>query len=67
MKCEVGTNPDSAGSQPVQDSKPEAPKDELAETGSGETTFLLVGAATMIAGGVGFRLMPRLASRRTAA
>ena len=42
-------------------------KQQLAETGAGETAFLLVGAATMIAGGIGFRLMPRLVSRRTAA
>ena len=48
-------------------SQPEAAKDELAETGSAETTFLLVGAATMIAGGIGFRMMPRLINRRTAA
>ncbi|MGC4981051.1 hypothetical protein ACLQ18_10475 [Streptomyces sp. DT193] len=36
----------------------------LAETGAGQTTFLLIGAATMIAGGIGFRLMPRLAGGR---
>ncbi|MBK3593136.1 LPXTG cell wall anchor domain-containing protein [Streptomyces sp. SID3915] len=43
-------------------------KDELAETGAAETTFLLVGAATMIAGGIGFRMLPRLAGgNRTAA
>ncbi|WP_016908369.1 LPXTG cell wall anchor domain-containing protein, partial [Streptomyces xiaopingdaonensis] len=58
-----GTNPDSAGSQPVQDSKPEKPQEELADTGAAETTFLLVGAATMIAGGVGFRFLPRLLGR----
>ena len=28
-----------------------------------ETTFLLVGAATMIAGGIGFRILPRLVNR----
>ncbi|MGO4424378.1 LPXTG cell wall anchor domain-containing protein, partial [Streptomyces sp. MCAF7] len=44
-----------------------AKKEELAETGASETTFLLVGAATMIAGGIGFRLMPRLVNRNTAA
>jgi hypothetical protein len=42
-------------------------KQQLAETGSSGTEFLLIGAATMIAGGVAFRLMPRLANRRTAA
>ncbi|WP_374705468.1 LPXTG cell wall anchor domain-containing protein [Streptomyces sp. AJS327] len=69
------TDPDAGGSVPVEEPS-EAPgkdapagseKDELAETGSAETTFLLVGAATMIAGGIGFRLMPRLVTRRTAA
>ncbi|UJV43109.1 hypothetical protein CVT30_27655 [Streptomyces sp. AMCC400023] len=40
---------------------------ELAETGAAETTFLLVGAATMIAGGIGFRLLPRLMAGRGAA
>ncbi|MEV8566569.1 LPXTG cell wall anchor domain-containing protein [Streptomyces sp. NPDC051322] len=38
-------------------------KQELAETGAGETTFLILGAATMIAGGIGFRMLPRLAGR----
>ncbi|RVU24511.1 hypothetical protein EOT10_16045 [Streptomyces antnestii] len=33
---------------------------QLAETGAAETTFLLIGAATMIAGGIGFRMLPRL-------
>ncbi|MBV9023305.1 MAG: hypothetical protein JO362_05815 [Streptomycetaceae bacterium] len=42
-------------------------KQQLAETGSSGAEFLLIGAATMIAGGVAFRLMPRLANRRTAA
>ncbi|MFE1589672.1 hypothetical protein ACFW6Q_28805 [Streptomyces sp. NPDC058737] len=37
---------------------------ELAETGAAETTFLLVGAATMIAGGIGFRFLPRLMNGR---
>uniref|UniRef100_UPI0015EF1EEE LPXTG cell wall anchor domain-containing protein n=1 Tax=Streptomyces albidus (ex Kaewkla and Franco 2022) TaxID=722709 RepID=UPI0015EF1EEE len=67
VDCEGGnTDPDSAGSQPVEQ-QPQAPKEELADTGSAETTFLLVGAATMIAGGVGFRMMPRMINRRTAA
>ncbi|MBB5924609.1 LPXTG-motif cell wall-anchored protein [Streptomyces echinatus] len=37
---------------------------QLAETGAGQTAFLLVGAATMIAGGIGFRVLPRLVSGR---
>jgi hypothetical protein len=65
VDCEGGnTQPDSTGSQPEQ---PQAPKEELADTGSAETTYLLVGAATMIAGGVAFRVMPRMINRRTAA
>ncbi|MBZ4020006.1 hypothetical protein CCS38_30560, partial [Streptomyces purpurogeneiscleroticus] len=40
---------------------------ELAETGSSGTTFLLIGAATMIAGGIGFRMMPRLINKGGAA
>jgi hypothetical protein len=42
-------------------------KSQLAATGAGDTYFLLLGAATMIAGGVGFRLTPRLMNRKTAA
>jgi hypothetical protein len=60
------TQPDSSGSQPVEQ-QPQAPKDELADTGAAETTYLLVGAATMIAGGVAFRVMPRMMNRRTSA
>ncbi len=45
----------------------DAEKGELAETGAGQTGFLLIGAATMIAGGVGFRMLPRLVGGRTAA
>ncbi|MCX4811451.1 hypothetical protein OG601_12575 [Streptomyces sp. NBC_01239] len=37
---------------------------ELAETGAGQTAFLLIGAATMIAGGIAFRVLPRLAGNR---
>lgn len=37
---------------------------ELAETGAAQTTFLVIGAATMIAGGVGFRVLPRLMGGR---
>ncbi|MEV0849588.1 hypothetical protein AB0J21_27570 [Streptomyces sp. NPDC049954] len=59
-----GPGPDNAGSQPVEQGEV---KDELAETGSGDTTFLILGAATMIAGGIGFRFLPRLANNRTAA
>ncbi|MFD5134665.1 LPXTG cell wall anchor domain-containing protein [Streptomyces sp. NPDC058378] len=59
------TDTDSVGNQPVEQGKG---KDELAETGAAETTFLLIGAATMIAGGIGFRILPRLAGGgRTAA
>ncbi|MFI8822215.1 hypothetical protein [Streptomyces sp. NPDC053431] len=58
-----GTN--NAGSQPVEQGKA---KEELAETGAAETSFLIIGAATMIAGGIGFRFLPRLAAGgRTAA
>ena len=38
--------------------------DQLAETGAAQTTFLIVGAATMIAGGIGFRILPRLMGGR---
>ncbi|WP_327323919.1 hypothetical protein OG735_16460 [Streptomyces sp. NBC_01210] len=56
-KCADNTDTDSAGSKPVEQGKA---KEELAETGAAETTFLLIGAATMIAGGIGFRMLPRL-------
>ncbi|PLW71120.1 hypothetical protein C0036_19505, partial [Streptomyces sp. DJ] len=62
--CEDNTAPN--GSAPQQVAQGEA-KEELAETGAGQTTFLLVGAATMIAGGVAFRMMPNLVNRGTAA
>ncbi|QIQ04572.1 hypothetical protein [Streptomyces liangshanensis] len=52
-----GADTDSLGSQPVQQGEA---KEELAETGAFETTFLVIGAATMIAGGIGFRMLPRL-------
>ncbi|MFE7523210.1 LPXTG cell wall anchor domain-containing protein [Streptomyces halstedii] len=65
VACADNTDTDSVGNQPVEQGKG---KDELAETGAAETTFLLVGAATMIAGGIGFRILPRLAGgNRTAA
>ena len=62
--CADNTDTDSVGNQPVEQGKG---KDELAETGAAETTFLLVGAATMIAGGIGFRILPRLVNGRTVA
>ncbi|MFD3565477.1 LPXTG cell wall anchor domain-containing protein [Streptomyces sp. NPDC058686] len=49
------------GSVPVAQPAQKGKGGELAETGAAETTFLLIGAATMIAGGIGFRLLPRLA------
>ncbi|HEX5566621.1 MAG TPA: collagen-like protein [Streptomyces sp.] len=64
VDCGNNTDTDAVGTRPISQAKP---KEELAETGAAETTLLLVGAATMIAGGVGFRLMPRLAGRRTVA
>ncbi|MEV5603044.1 hypothetical protein AB0L33_16550 [Streptomyces sp. NPDC052299] len=57
------TDTDSVGNQPVEQGRG---KDELAETGAGGTAFLLVGAATMIAGGIGFRVLPSLTRNRTA-
>ncbi|MET7934636.1 hypothetical protein [Streptomyces sp. NPDC005322] len=59
------TGTDNVGSKPVQQGKP---KEQLAETGAGDqTAFLLVGAATMIAGGIGFRFVPRLVNRNNVA
>ncbi|MEW2067095.1 LPXTG cell wall anchor domain-containing protein [Streptomyces sp. NPDC007346] len=57
VECADNTGPNSVGNQPVEQSKG---KEELAETGAAETTFLVIGAATMIAGGIGFRILPRL-------
>ncbi|WP_236243355.1 LPXTG cell wall anchor domain-containing protein [Streptomyces sp. CC228A] len=48
--------PNSVGTTPVVQGEA---KEELAETGAAETSFLLIGAATMIAGGIGFRMLPR--------
>jgi hypothetical protein len=62
-ECADNTNTDALGATPLQQGEA---KEELAETGSGGTTFLLVGAATMIAGGIGFRLMPGLINRTAA-
>ncbi|SCD36494.1 hypothetical protein GA0115253_1001518, partial [Streptomyces sp. Termitarium-T10T-6] len=56
-ECTDNTDTDSVGNKPVEQSKG---KEELAETGAAETTFLVIGAATMIAGGIGFRVLPRL-------
>ncbi|WP_234389275.1 LPXTG cell wall anchor domain-containing protein, partial [Streptomyces sp. CS149] len=56
-ECTDNTDTDSVGNKPVEQSKG---KEELAETGAAETTFLVIGAATMIAGGIGFRILPRL-------
>lgn len=59
------TGTDNAGSP--QQVTGQAPKEELAETGSSETVLLIIGAATMIAGGVAFRFMPNLVNRNGAA
>jgi hypothetical protein len=58
------SNTSTDNTQPVTQNKSTT---QLAETGSNGTTFMLIGAATLIAGGVGFRLTPRLANRRDAA
>ncbi|MFC9631832.1 LPXTG cell wall anchor domain-containing protein [Streptomyces mirabilis] len=55
------------GANTSSDTSAQGKKGQLAETGAAETTFLLVGAATMIAGGIGFRLLPRLVNGRGAA
>ncbi|WP_433547407.1 hypothetical protein ACQPZG_21765 [Streptomyces sp. CA-294286] len=54
------TDVDTVANRPVEQAKP---KDELAATGAGDTTLLMVGAATMIAGGVAFRFLPLLGGR----
>ncbi|WP_238695897.1 LPXTG cell wall anchor domain-containing protein, partial [Streptomyces sp. E2N171] len=66
-----GASPQEEGSSSLTDTGEEAPAasaqgngKELAETGAAETTFLVIGAATMIAGGVGFRVLPRLMTGR---
>ena len=63
-KCDDNTGTDNVGSKPVEQGKA---KEQLAETGASDTAFLLVGAATMIAGGVGFRFVPRLVNRNNVA
>ncbi|CAM5684863.1 hypothetical protein [Streptomyces griseomycini] len=69
-----GASPQEQGSSALTDTGDEAPAPstqgdgkELAETGAMETTFLVIGAATMIAGGIGFRVLPRLMAGRGAA
>ncbi|MDT9701566.1 hypothetical protein [Streptomyces sp. P17] len=52
------------GDETASDTSAQGSGEELAETGAAQTTFLLIGAATMIAGGVGFRVLPRLVSGR---
>ncbi|OUC95711.1 hypothetical protein CA983_32945, partial [Streptomyces swartbergensis] len=68
-----GTSPQEEGFSSLtdtgSDATPAAPQaqgngQELAETGAAQTTFLVIGAATMIAGGVGFRVLPRLMGGR---
>ncbi|MER7402247.1 hypothetical protein ABT373_07040 [Streptomyces sp. NPDC000070] len=68
-----GTAPQQEGSSSLTDTgadaTPAAPQaqgngQELAETGAAQTTFLVIGAATMIAGGIGFRVLPRLVGGR---
>ena len=66
-----GASPQEEGSSSLTGTGDEPPAasaqgdgKELAETGAAETTFLVIGAATMIAGGVGFRVLPRLMSGR---
>ncbi|MYX63692.1 LPXTG-motif cell wall-anchored protein, partial [Streptomyces sp. KhCrAH-43] len=56
-----GTDTYSVGSWPIEQTRA---TEELAATGSGDTGLVLVGAAVMVAGGVGFRLLPRLVSGR---
>ncbi|MFF9215802.1 hypothetical protein [Streptomyces viridosporus] len=66
-----GPSAQEEGSSALTDTGDEAPAPsaqsdgkELAETGAAEMTFLVVGAATMIAGGIGFRVLPRLMTGR---
>ncbi|MEV0244357.1 hypothetical protein AB0I06_31210 [Streptomyces sp. NPDC050674] len=69
-----GTSPQEEGSSalteigsdstPAPQAQAQGSGEELAETGAAQTTFLVIGAATMIAGGVGFRLLPRLVGGR---
>ncbi len=71
-----GLDPDTeGGSSPIEQDDPteeitdQVPAEqeggeELAETGSSmNQTLLIIGAATMIAGGVGFRYLPRLINK----
>ena len=67
VACDDASPATTGGGNDTEPIVDEQPKEELAETGSGPTTFLLVGAATMIAGGVGFRMLPRMLNRGAAA
>ncbi|NEA62217.1 hypothetical protein [Streptomyces sp. SID12488] len=70
------TDPDGGSNTSVQeegssaltdtgsDTSAQGSGDELAETGAAETGFLIIGAATMIAGGIAFRVLPRLVGGR---
>lgn len=55
---------DTGSEAAATDTNAQGNGDELAETGAAQTTFLLIGAATMIAGGIGFRVLPRLMGGR---
>ncbi|MEU5522389.1 hypothetical protein ABZ759_17425 [Streptomyces sp. NPDC047860] len=66
-----GASTQEQGSSALTDTGEEGPATsaqgngkELAETGAAEMTFLVIGAATMIAGGIGFRVLPRLMTGR---
>jgi hypothetical protein len=67
VNCGGNSNTSTDNNSAPQEISQGQAKQQLAETGSSGTEFLLIGAATMIAGGVAFRLMPRLTNRRTAA
>jgi hypothetical protein len=67
VNCGGNSNTSTDNNTAPQEISQGQAKQQLAVTGSSGTEFLLIGAATMIAGGVAFRLMPRLANRRTAA
>ncbi|MFI1401128.1 hypothetical protein [Streptomyces sp. NPDC020681] len=56
-ECADISESDGAGSQAAGQG---GAKEELAESGAAENTFLIIGGATMIAGGIGFRLLHRL-------
>jgi hypothetical protein len=74
-----GNNTDPDGGSSAQEAGTSALTDTGSDTsaqGTGgrarrdrcrQTTFLLIGAATMIAGGIGFRMLPRLDDGRRGA